>query len=58
MFNDTFYYNIAFGNTAKDQSEIKKTVEEAAEEANIHNFIMSLPDTYQTKVGERGLRLR
>jgi ATP-binding cassette subfamily B protein len=33
------------------------TIEQAAKEANIHDFIMSTPDGYQTKVGERGLRL-
>ena len=55
LFNDTIYYNIAYGrpSAASTPSEI----EEAARLAAIHNFIMSTPDGYQTMVGERGLKL-
>lgn len=53
MFNDTIYNNIAY---AKPQARAAD-VEDAARKANIHDFIMSLPDGYQTKVGERGLKL-
>jgi ATP-binding cassette, subfamily B, heavy metal transporter len=53
LFNDTVYYNIAYGRPAASPAE----VEEAARLAAIHNFIMSTPDKYQTMVGERGLKL-
>jgi len=53
LFNDTIYYNIAYGRPGATPSE----VEEAARLAKIHDFIMSLPDQYQSKVGERGLKL-
>jgi len=53
LFNDTIYYNIAYGRPGATPAE----VEEAARLANIHDFIMSLPDLYQSKVGERGLKL-
>jgi ATP-binding cassette, subfamily B, heavy metal transporter len=53
LFNDTIYYNIAYGRPEAPPSE----VEEAARLARIHDFIMSLPDGYQTRVGERGLKL-
>ena len=53
LFNDSIYYNIAYGNPAATPSEI----EEAAKLARIHDFVMSLPDGYQTAVGERGLKL-
>lgn len=53
LFNDTIYYNIAYGNPPASPAE----VEEAAKLASIHDFIMSLPDKYQSKVGERGLKL-
>lgn len=53
LFNDTIYYNIAYGNPAASPAE----VEEAARLASIHDFIMSLPDGYQSTVGERGLKL-
>ena len=51
-------YNIGYGAISKKSTEIKMTIEQAAQEANIHNFIISTPDRYDTKVGERGLRLR
>jgi len=57
LFNDTIYYNIAYGSISKDKEEVSMSVEQAAKEANIEKFIMSTPDKYATKVGERGLRL-
>ncbi len=53
LFNDTVGYNIAYGRPGATQEEI----EEAARAARIHDFIASLPDGYETKVGERGLKL-
>lgn len=53
LFNDTVLYNIAYGRPTASPSEI----EDAARAAKIHEFIMSLPEGYQTKVGERGLKL-
>jgi ABC-type transport system involved in Fe-S cluster assembly fused permease/ATPase subunit len=53
LFNDTIAYNIAYGKPGSSQEEI----ELAAKSAQIHDFIMSLPDGYKTTVGERGLKL-
>ena len=53
LFNDTIGYNIAYGRIGASQAEI----EAAAKGAAIHDFILSLPDGYQTTVGERGLKL-
>nr|WP_162600095.1 ABC transporter ATP-binding protein/permease [Azospirillum sp. TSH58] len=53
LFNDTVYYNIAYGRPGASPAE----VEQAARLAHIHNFIMALPDGYETTVGERGLKL-
>lgn len=53
LFNDTVYYNIAYGNPDAGQD----AVEAAARAAKIHDFILSLPDGYRTTVGERGLKL-
>ena len=53
LFNDTVGYNIAYGRPGASQDEI----EAAAKAANIHNFIASLPEGYETRVGERGLKL-
>jgi ATP-binding cassette subfamily B protein len=53
LFNDTVYYNIAYGRVGASPAEI----ENAARLAAIHDFIMSTPDGYQTSVGERGLKL-
>jgi ATP-binding cassette, subfamily B, heavy metal transporter len=53
LFNDTIYYNIAYGRPGASRAEI----EEAARLAHIHNFIAALPDGYETMVGERGLKL-
>ncbi|MDO5100945.1 MAG: ABC transporter ATP-binding protein [Eubacteriales bacterium] len=53
LFNGTVADNIAYGKPTASQEEII----EAAKQANIHDFVMSLPDTYDTWVGERGTRL-
>ena len=53
LFNDTIGYNIAFGKQGCTQQEI----EEAARLAHLHEFIVSLPDGYETQVGERGVKL-
>ncbi|MCG8548623.1 MAG: ABC transporter ATP-binding protein/permease [Alphaproteobacteria bacterium] len=53
LFNDTVYYNIAYARPNATPSE----VEDAAKLARIHAFIQSLPDGYQSIVGERGLKL-
>lgn len=53
LFNDSIGYNIAYGNPTASQLEITQ----AAKAAQIDEFIMSLPDGYQTAVGERGLKL-
>ena len=53
LFNDTLYYNIAYGRPDATPAE----VERAARIARIHDFIVSTPDGYQSKVGERGLKL-
>lgn len=53
LFNDTIYYNIAYGNPKAP----KEAVFEAARLAKIHHFIESLPQGYDTMVGERGLKL-
>lgn len=53
LFNASIYDNISYGtpNATKEQ------VEEAAKRANIHTYILSLPDGYNTVVGERGVKL-
>lgn len=53
LFNDTIGFNIAYGKTGASQEEIEAT----AKSAQIHDFIMSLPNGYNTDVGERGLKL-
>ena len=53
LFNDSIFYNIAYG---KDDATLEE-VENAARFAQIHEFVKSLPDGYQTTVGERGLKL-
>ena len=53
LFNDSIYYNILYGRP--DAS--RKEVEAAARAAHIHDFVQSLPDGYDTPVGERGLKL-
>jgi ATP-binding cassette subfamily B protein len=53
LFNDTIYYNIAYGRPDATREEIVA----AAQAAHIHGFIESLPQGYETMVGERGLKL-
>jgi len=53
LFNDTIYYNIAYGRPEASREE----VERAAHLARIHDFVESLPDGYASLVGERGLKL-
>ena len=53
LFNDTIRYNIAYGRAGATQDE----VEAAARAAQIHDFVVSLPEGYDTPVGERGLKL-
>jgi ATP-binding cassette subfamily B protein len=53
LFNDTVAYNIAFGRTHASFGD----VQQAARIAHLHEFIMSLPDGYHTRVGERGIKL-
>jgi ABC-type transport system involved in Fe-S cluster assembly fused permease/ATPase subunit len=53
LFNDSIGNNIALGRPDASQAEI----EEAARAARLHDFIMSLPEGYETQVGERGVKL-
>ena len=53
LFNDTIRYNIAYGRAEASFAEVQA----AAKAAKIHDFIMGLPDGYDTTVGERGLKL-
>ena len=53
LFNDSVYYNIAYGRTEASREEVIQ----AAKHAHIHEFIESTPDKYETVVGERGLKL-
>ncbi len=53
LFNDTIYYNIAYGNPEASREEAIA----AAQSAHIHDLIESLPDKYEAMVGERGLKL-
>ena len=53
LFNDTIGYNIAYGRPGASPGQIER----AARLAHIHDFIAGLPDGYDTRVGERGLKL-
>ena len=53
LFNDSILYNIQYGRPTATPAEVI----EAARAAHLHDFIETLPDKYQTKVGERGLKL-
>jgi len=53
LFNDSIYYNIAYGNPLASREQVIA----AARAAHIHDFIESLPQGYETPVGERGLKL-
>jgi ATP-binding cassette subfamily B protein len=53
LFNDTIAYNIAYGRPGATQDQI----EHAARLAQVHDFVLKLPEGYNTRVGERGLKL-
>ena len=53
LFNDTIRYNIQYGRPEASEAEVMA----AARAAQLHEFIAALPDGYETKVGERGLKL-
>ncbi len=53
LFNDTLYENIKYGNTLATKEDIEKAIELA----HLSDFIESLPEGYETRVGERGLKL-
>jgi ATP-binding cassette subfamily B protein len=53
LFNDTIFYNIAYGRDGASRDDVIA----AARAAQIHDFIASLPEGYDTQVGERGLKL-
>lgn len=53
LFNDTIHYNISYGDLKASEDDMIN----AAKNADIHNFVISLPDGYETIVGERGLKL-
>lgn len=53
LFNDTIAYNIRYGNPTASDAQVMQ----AATTASIHEFIMTLPKGYETRVGERGLKL-
>ncbi|HNG36765.1 MAG TPA: ATP-binding cassette domain-containing protein, partial [Nitrosomonas sp.] len=53
LFNESIYYNIAYGRPDASEAEILA----AAKSAHIHDFVQSLPNQYDSQVGERGLKL-
>ena len=53
LFNDTIMYNIRYGRMDASDEEVKA----AAEAAQIRTFVESLPEQWETQVGERGLKL-
>ncbi|CAF1047813.1 unnamed protein product, partial [Didymodactylos carnosus] len=53
LFSTTIYENIQYGK----ENATREEIEDAAKQANAHEFIMKLPDRYQTLVGERGIQL-
>jgi ATP-binding cassette subfamily B protein len=53
LFNDTIFYNIAYGRPDASEEEVIA----AAKLAQVHDFVLRLPDGYKTRVGERGLKL-
>ncbi|NLY33961.1 MAG: ABC transporter ATP-binding protein/permease [Alcaligenaceae bacterium] len=53
LFNNSIYYNIAYGRPSATHEEVM----EAAKSASIHQFVTSLPQGYESQVGERGLKL-
>ena len=57
LFNDTIGYNIGYGRAGGADATKPGEIEAAAKAAYIHDFVRSLPDGYETTVGERGLKL-
>ncbi|CAM6082615.1 unnamed protein product [Calypogeia fissa] len=58
LFATTIYENIIYGKASASEAEASEAeVIEAAKTASAHSFISSLPDAYQTRVGERGVQL-
>jgi len=53
LFNNTIGYNVAYGN----DNATSKDIEKVTKMANLHDFIESLPEKYETPVGERGIKL-
>jgi len=53
LFNDSIYYNIRYGRPDATHDEVIA----AAQAAHIHEFVLKLPEGYETRVGERGLKL-
>ena len=53
LFNNSIYYNIQYGRPDATHEEVIA----AAQAAHIHDFVLTLPDGYETRVGERGLKL-
>ncbi len=53
LFNDSIFYNIQYGRPQASREEVIA----AAQAAHIHDFVTALPDGYETRVGERGLKL-
>ena len=53
LFNDTIFYNIQYGRPEAGREDVLA----AARAAQLHDFVVALPDAYETKVGERGLKL-
>ena len=53
LFNDSIFYNFAYGKSNATSTDVEKV----AKSVNMHDFIMSLPNGYDTPVGERGLKL-
>jgi ATP-binding cassette, subfamily B, heavy metal transporter len=57
LFNDSIGYNIGYGRAGGVDATTQAEIEEAARASYIHDFVKSLPDGYDTTVGERGLKL-
>jgi subfamily B ATP-binding cassette protein MsbA len=53
LFNDTIFNNIAFGMENVGEEQVMR----AAEIANVHEFVSQMPESYQTNIGDRGVRL-
>jgi len=53
LFNESIYYNIQYGRPEASRADVIA----AAQAAHIHDFVESLPEKYDTRVGERGLKL-